>query len=292
MRAGTIFELAGKAGLIPGGKKPEDIEGLIRVGRGANLSEYLKCFELPLKVLQEGENITRAAAELCEDMAADGVSHAQIRFAPQLHTRRMSQEEAVRAALEGLSGAGINAGLILCCMRFDRNAPENEETVRLAHKYAGRGVRGADLAGDESRRPLAYYENIIVKMREMGVLLTLHAGEAAGAGEVIRAVKYGAKRIGHGLGAAYSGEAMAMLKENDVCLEICPTSNLQTGAARSWETHPVKILREMGVRISINTDNRTVSGVTLGSEYENLKEKLGFTDGEIEECNRRAVEAL
>lgn len=258
------------------------LEKLLTVPAGCtSLAEYLEKFELPLSVLQTDETISEAAAMLIETLAEEGLCYAEIRFAPQLHMRRgLTQRRIVEAAVEGLQRgcrkSQMPAQLILCCMRGKDNERENQDTVQAAAEYLGKGICGLDLAGNEGAYPTSGYQNLFAAASEAEIPFVIHAGEAAGAESVNCAVEFGAKRIGHGLRALESAGTTALLRDRQIPLELCYTSNLQTKAAESPETYPIRHFMEKGVRVTVNTDNRTVSGTTLKQEYRLLGSQQGL----------------
>lgn len=265
----TVPTLAQLAGV----DLPENLEDALKVpAEHKSLNDYLKCFELPLTLLQSGEALRLAAYELGRSLAAQGLLYVEVRFAPQLHTRcGMSQEQAVQAVCEGLAqagreGHGFYSQAILCCMRGGGLA-ENEETIRLAAKYLGRGVCAADLAGAEGLYPTEGYREVFAQAKALGVPFTIHAGEAAGPESVRAAVEMGAARIGHGVHALADKALTGLLAERSIPLELCFTSNLQTRAVASPEEFPLRAFLARGIRATVNTDNLTVSGTTLQEEY-------------------------
>lgn len=208
-----------------------------------DLTEYLKCFDLPVKVMQSHDAIAYSVKSLVKRLDAQGLIYAEIRFAPQLHTDKgMTQDEVVQAAIEGLKQGvsesnGIKANLILCCMRGDgSNDAANMETIDLAKKYLGKGVVATDLAGAEALYPTSYYKPTFAYATQQGVPFTIHAGEADGVESMNLALDYGAKRIGHGIRSYNDAATMARLKQLDVCLDLCPKSNLDTHALEGMTT--------------------------------------------------------
>ena len=184
-------------------KNDEELCSMLTVSDDCeSLNDFLKCFELPLKLLQTKEGLSEAVYLILEDMRKNNVIYAELRFAPQLHTQQgMTQKMAIEAALDGIKRALIPANLILCCMRGDGNEEQNDLTVELAHKYLVKdgGVVAVDLAGAESLYPNTSYKKLFKKVSEYGIPFTIHAGEADGAGSVMEAVNMGAARIGHGV---------------------------------------------------------------------------------------------
>ena len=249
------------------------LEKLLTVSPGCtSLAEYLEKFELPLSVLQTEETISEAVAMLTETLAEEGLCYGEIRFAPQLHMQRgLTQRQIVEAAAEGLQRGSrktqMPAQLILCCMRGEDNDRENRDTVQAAAEYLGKGICGLDLAGNEGAYPTSGYKALFAMASEANIPFVIHAGEAAGAESVKWAVEFGARRIGHGLRALECERTTALLRDRKIPLELCYTSNLQTKAANSPETYPLRRFMEEGVRVTVNTDNMTVSGTTLKQEY-------------------------
>ena len=289
-----------------GQKIPEDFKLRMKYdSTSGTLVDYLKCFELPLSFMQSPENVRYCVMALQEDLVNEGINYAEIRFAPQLHLARdeygkakYSQMEVVQAACEGLEyGAlmGIETRLILCMMRGG-NDKDNEETVDAAKEFLGKGVVMLDLAGDEAGYPVTLYSELFGYAKKHNIPFTIHAGEAAGPESIENALKLGAKRIGHGLAAAEDKTLMKYLAEHKIMLEMCPTSNIQTGAVKRlalaltgnspaiqnmtndelfYEYYPLRKFLEAGIDITINTDNRVVSDTILKNEFELIK-KFGY----------------
>jgi len=252
-----------------------------------SLNEYLQCFELPLLVLQTGNCLEIAAYELAKDLEAKGLIYAEIRYAPGLHVRKgLDQEGAIRAVLAGLGRAmresrnGIVLRTILCCMRGADTHATNLETVRLAAEYLGRGVVAVDLAGAEALYPTGDYEEEFTYAKRLGVPFTIHAGEAAGPESIWKALEFGAVRIGHGVRAIEDEELMRELKERGTVLEMCPISNLQTKAIEDIRDYPLRTYLEQGIKVTINSDNMTVSNTWAGKEFEYLFQYYGLTEAE------------
>ena len=261
-----------------------------------SLSEYLEKFTLPLSLLATQEALEYATLSLIGRLAQEGVVYAEIRFAPALHTSRgLTQREAVSAALAGLrlgvASHPISANLILCCMRGQGNEEDNIETLRVAKEFLGCGVASIDLAGDELKYPTESFEYLFSAARAAGIPMTLHAGEAAGAESVIAAVEAGAVRIGHGVRSVSSPEAVGLLVSRGVTLELCPSSNLQTGAVSSFDEYPLKRLMELGVLVTVNTDNKTVSHTSVREEYIIARDRFGLSEEELVRLGRNSARA-
>lgn len=297
LRPDTVWELAQEQGVVLPASSKEELVSFLQVPEECqNLNEYLERFDLPLLVLQRPEALERVTYELVEDLAKQGLTYAEIRFAPQLSTKQgLSQDEVVEAAIRGLNRAlvdypSMKAGLILCFMRgADRLA--NEITLESAKRYCGKGVLAVDLAGAEALFKTSEYEDIFQKARAAGLQFTIHAGEADGPESVRKALEFGTKRLGHGVRAIEDEELVEQLIRENVTLEVCPISNLHTKLAKDVHDHPIRRLFDRGVRVTVNTDNMTVSHTSLDREYTFLKEYYGFTDEEIAKMNEYAREA-
>lgn len=257
-----------------------------------DLTQYLTKFDLPLKIMQTKDNLKRVAYELAEDLKKDEVIYAEVRFAPQLHINNgLSFEEVVDSVLEGIKLVdGIEINLLLCMMR-GASYDYNLKTIDTAEKYLGKGVVGLDLAGDENQYKTKDYKQLFVIAKEKKIPFTIHAGEADGVLSVKDAIGFGAKRIGHGIKIADDDKMLDFVKEKDVFLEVCPTSNVDTKAVSSYENHPIKKLYEKGVKVTINTDDRTVSNISLTNEYKKLKECFAFSDKDFLNMNINAIQA-
>lgn len=254
----------------------------------ASLTEYLEKFELPIAVMQTKENLKRITKEVLEDLKEEHVIYVELRFAPLLHIKKgLSQQEVVEAVIEGLEEVkGITCRLILCCMR-DKKV-ENLETIKVAQKFKNSYVVALDLAGDESRYPTYLFQDLFLKAKKLGIPYTIHAGEASDYHSIEEALLLGASRIGHGVAAIQNQTIMEELYKKHILLEICPQSNVDTKLVSEKQNHPVKQLYS-NCLISINTDNRTVSQITLTKEYEDLIKIFGFTIEDIKQCNLNAI---
>jgi adenosine deaminase len=244
-----------------------------------SLNQYLKCFYLTGSVMQSRDTIAAGMARLIKRLDSQGIAYAEVRYAPQKHLRKgLSQDDVIRASIEGLErgladSSGIRANIILSCMRGENNDALNMETVQLAKKYLGNGVCAVDLAGAEALYPTYRYRELFSVARELGLPFTIHAGEADGVESMRLAVEYGARRIGHGIRSYNDDATKELLRERDVCLECCPTSNMQTKAVEGMSKlslYPLRRFIEDSVSICINTDNMTVSGTTVQNELQKL----------------------
>lgn len=247
----------------------------------SDLNTYLEKFAFPCSLLQTEAGLTAAASGLLAELSESGFLYAEIRFAPQKSTDNgLTQKQAVEAVIKGMKSSSLRSGLILCCMRGSDNTEENFETVRLAGDFLGQGVCAVDLAGAEALYPTGDFEDLFAYARELGVPFTIHAGEAAGAESVGTALQFGAKRIGHGVRSSEDQAVMKRLAETGVVLELCPTSNLNTAVYGSIKDYPLRKLMTEGVRVTVNTDNTTVSATSLRKEFGLLRETFSLTDAE------------
>ena len=278
---------------IPVEPDDEKLLKMLQVGPDCkDLNEYLEKFAFPGSLLQKPEAITRAVENLRKELKDQGLLYAEIRFAPQLHLLKgLTQRQVVEAAVEGLKADGVKAELILCCMRGDRNREENMETVRLTAEFLGKGVCATDLAGAEALFPNPGFEDLFALAQELKVPYTIHSGEALGPESVYQALAFGTKRLGHGVRSVEDPDLLKRLAEEQVTLELCPTSNLNTNIFASIEEYPLVALMNAGVRVTLNTDNIMVSGVTLESEWEKVIRTFGLSGDQILTLQKNAAEA-
>ena len=293
----TVLELAQEQNIVLPASDPDELKlFLCAPSDCGSLNEYLEKFDLPLLVLQTKEAVRKAMYVLTSSLKEQGLLYAEIRFAPQLHTKKgMTQEETVKAAIQGmqeaLAGSFFKAKLILCCMRGADNREENLLTVRTAAAFLGRGVAAVDLAGAEALFPTEDFAEVFALAKELGVPYTIHAGEADGPESIWAALRMGASRIGHGVRACEDKELMEVLRERQIPLEMCPSSNVQTKAVPSLEEHPVLDYLRRGLLVTVNTDNMTVSDTTEEREYGLLSQRLGMTKEEHKKLLLNAADA-
>jgi adenosine deaminase len=260
-----------------------------------SLLEYLRGFALTVAAMATQPGLERVAFEAAVDARADGCVLAEFRIAPALfEPHGLSPEGAIEAMLQGLARSALPSGLILCSMR-ERSTAEAERVAALAARYLGQGVIGFDLAGAELGHPPAEHAGALRIARDAGVPLTIHAGEADAAPRVIEAARLGARRVGHGVrladalhpreGAATDARDGAALideaRERKLHLELCPTSNVHTGAAASIAAHPIGLLHRAGLSVSFHTDNQLMSRITMSQEAEGLLREGGLTRHEL-----------
>lgn len=272
------------------GKKTEEVKSEMEVDETcSSLTDYLQKFKLPISIMQSKESLEEISYELVEELKKDDVIYAEIRFAPNFHTQKLSLNEVVDSVLKGLSRGKIKTNLILCCMRGDTKE-NNEKIIDLAYQYLNKGVCAIDLAGDEKNYPNELYSYIFEKCKKLNIPFTIHAGEASGYQSIEQAIALGTKRIGHGIRAIENEETIKKLIDKNITLEICPTSNLNT-LSMDIKNHPVYELYKKGVKVTINTDNRTVSNTSLEKEYDILKKTFQFQDMDFIKMNKNAIEA-
>lgn len=297
LNPGNMSHMAQMSGISLPTTDEKEIKKLLMVEPDCtNLSEYLEKFELPLRVLQTEECLRYAVYELLRDLHDEGLCYAEIRFAPQLHTARgMSQESAVREAIDGLrcgiEDFGVRAQLILCCMRGDKNHSDNLETIRVAERFLGQGVCAVDLAGNEAAYPTESFADIFDEARKRRIPVIIHAGEAAGPDSIRKALELGAVRIGHGIHAIEDEQLMHILRERNIFLEMCYSSNLQTRTVDKTEDYPIRQFVQEGIKVTVNTDNITVSNTTLRREYHLLQKQFDLTEEALKQIALNGVDA-
>jgi len=294
LRPETLVDLAQRYGY---GDLPETDPAalaawLARSAHRGHLELYLDAFRHTVAVMQTREALIRIARECAEDLAADGIVYAEVRFAPELHTDAgLSLEQVVEAVLEGFergsNGRSIRVYALLTAMR---TAARSLEIADLAVRYRDQGVVGFDIAGAEAgNRPSRHLDAFQYVARE-NFHITIHAGEGFGLPSIWEAVQWcGAERLGHGVriiddiavpasGADNPalGRLASYIRDRRIPLEMCPTSNVQTGATASIASHPIGLLAALRFRVTVNTDNRLMSGITLSSELAALTEAFGY----------------
>jgi adenosine deaminase len=298
LRPATIIELAGQTGYqgLPSADVAELTRWMSGVAQRGKLELYLEAFQHTVAVMQTREALIRVAAECAEDLAADGVVYAEVRFAPELHVGRgLSLDQVVEAVLEGFrrgsSGRGITVYALLTAMR---TAARSLEIAELAVRHRDAGVVGFDIAGAEAGSPPSRHLDAFQYVARENFHITIHAGEGFGLPSIWEALQWcGAERLGHGVRiiddvqvgpdrTATMGRLASYVRDRRIPLEMCPTSNVQTGAVASIKDHPIGLLRELSFRVTVNTDNRLMSGVSLSSEFHALTEAFGYGWRDIE----------
>jgi adenosine deaminase len=314
LRPATIVELASEFGYtdLPT-RDPRDLAKVLASGASrGHLNLYLEAFRHTVGVMQERDALVRVAAECAQDLAADGIVYAEVRFAPELHTERgLSLDEVVDAVLEGFrlgtaqapapGGRPIQVVALLTAMR---TAARSLEIAELAVRFRDEGVVGFDIAGAEKGWPPSRHLDAFQYVHRENFHTTIHAGEGFGLPSIWEAVQYcGAERLGHGVrivddiavaprsGEVKLGPLAAYVRDRRIPLEMCPSSNVQTGAASSIAAHPLRLLRQLRFRVTVNTDNRLMSQVSLSSEFALLSAEFGYGWGDIEWLTLNAMKS-
>jgi adenosine deaminase len=288
-----MFELAKKDGIYLEYDDVKDFRESI-LKKVNSLPEYLQKFDIPLKICNNPSNITRIAQEIMEDASKEGVSYIELRFAPTVYSKDIKHScKKVEAALEGIKLGreryGIEGGLILCIMRHEDIRKANA-LVDIAQMYNGKGVVAIDLVGDEKSYPPKLFKSVYEKAKKMGLNITIHSGEIPEPRNVSDAINVlHAKRIGHGLFSIMDNNIIDYLRISKIPLEMCIKSNLDTGNINKLERHPAKILLDKGVKVTINTDNRTISNCTLSDEYLRFI-RLGATKKDMIKVAKNGIE--
>ncbi|WP_410650516.1 adenosine deaminase [Amycolatopsis sp. cmx-4-54] len=303
LRPATVAELAEQTGYraLPTSDPVELGRWFREAADSGSLVSYLETFAHTCGVMQTEEALVRVAAEAVEDLAADGVVYAEVRYAPELFVERgLSLDAVVEAIQAGFAegerrvaadGGRIRVGTLLCAMRQHARALE---IAGLAVRYRDAGVVGFDIAGPEDGFPPTRNLDAFEFLRTNNAHFTIHAGEAFGLASIWEAIQHcGAERLGHGVrivddiktdsdGTVHLGRLAAYVRDRRIPLEICPTSNVQTGAARSIGEHPIGLLTRLRFRVTVNTDNRLMSGCSMTSEFAALSNAFGFGVADLE----------
>jgi adenosine deaminase len=283
----TLKELAQEQGLPLQAGSDAELLDQMRVGEQCeSLKEYLSKFSFVLPYLQTCAALERVAFEVVEQAAKDKVRYIEVRFAPQLHRLQgLSNHEVIHHVVEGLKRGeqafGTVARAIIICLR-SHSYEWNKEVIEEAARFYKKGVVAVDLAGDEASFPAMLFRQLFEGAQRLGLPVTIHAGEAAGAENVREAItSLGAVRIGHGVRMLEDPEVVALVKERQIPLEMCPLSNIQTKAVSGWDAYPLRRYLKQGIVVTVNTDNMTVTGTTIQKEYELLIDHCGITLNEI-----------
>ncbi len=273
MRVETIEELAVEQKVTLPTTDPQKLRHILLCGRNAgSLEEFLKAFDLTLMVLQDKDGLARAAYDLACDAADENIWYLEVRFSPILHQNNgLRLSEIVDAVLEGLKKAEqekkIRTGVIICGMRHMSPAI-SLRLAQLAVAYKNRGVVGFDLAGAEQGFPPKHHIEAFYLIRNNNINCTVHAGEGYGPESIHQAIHYcGAHRIGHCTRLREDGDLLNYVADRRIPLEICLTSNVQTGTVKSIEDHPFQLYFDYSLRVTLNTDNRLMSNTTVTDEY-------------------------
>jgi adenosine deaminase len=303
LRPATVIDLAREYGYdrLPTTDVDELAAWFRRGADRKSLELYLETFEHTVGVLQDRDANIRVAAECAEDLAADGVAYAEVRMAPELMTERgLTLDEAQSAILEGFRIGSMHAAaagkpiVMRSIVTAMRQAARSVEVAECAVRWRDAGVVGFDVAGPEKGYPPTRYQDAFDLIRRENFHITIHAGESFGLPSIWEALQFaGAERLGHGVrivdditvrpdGSIELGRLAAFVRDRRVPLEMCPSSNVHTGAAASIAEHPIELLRRLRFRVTVNTDNRLMSGVSMTSEFAALDEAFRIGLGEME----------
>jgi adenosine deaminase len=301
LRPATIIDLAGQIGHeVPTTDADELGQWFFEAASSGSLERYLETFTHTVAVMQTRDNLRRVAREFVEDLAADGVVYAEARWAPEQHLEDgLTTAEAVEAVCDGLrdgmdvvaaSGRRILVQQLVTAMR---HTTPSREIAELAIRYRYSGVAGFDIAGAEAGFPPTRYLDAFDYLKHNNSYFTIHAGEAFGLPSIWEALQIcGANRLGHGVriiddikigedGTPALGDLAAYVRNQRVPLEMCPTSNVQTGAAASIGEHPIGLLADLRFRVTVNSDNQLMSRTTLSREFQQLSEAFGYTLSDV-----------
>ena len=328
LRPATVLELAAAIGHDLPASDAESLGAWFRESADSgSLERYLETFDHTIAVMQTREGLVRVAREFVEDLALDGVVYAEVRWAPEQHTQQgLTLDEAVEAVQEGLeagaaaaiaAGRVIQVGQLITAMR---HADRGQEIAELAVRHRDRGAVGFDIAGAENGFLPSRFAGAFTYLASEQFPVTIHAGEAAGLDSIQDALVAGrALRLGHGVriaedieieesdepgdapdddeevGIANLGRIASWVRDRGIPLELCPSSNLQTGAVAAFgetiDAHPFDLLYQLGFKVTVNTDNRLMSGVTLTGEFELLVDTFGYDLGDLLDLTLNAVDA-
>ncbi len=296
----TSYQLAKERGIVDEQMSFEEFKQRMIVPKdNKDLGTFLDRFVFPIAILQDEEAIYRSMCALIQNLANEGLIYAEIRYAPQVHCQKgMSQAEVVAVTLKAKEWAktacpSIQVNFILCMMVYAEptNTKENQETIHVAKQFLGKGVVAIDLAGYEGGQPMLSFQPLFEEANELGVPYTIHAGESGPAKHVEEAIMMGAKRIGHGGHCTQDEQVVELVIQNKIPLEICPTSNVQCHNQPSYELHALHELHRKGALVTISTDNRSLSDVSLVDEYDFLIKTNLLTEADLHQFTLNAIHA-
>lgn len=312
LRPQTVLDIAGQTGYdgLPATDVDELGSWFKTAAHSGSLVRYLEPFAHTVAVMQTPESLHRVAFECVEDLAEDSVVYAEVRFAPELHlTRGLSLDAVVDAVLAGFAdgqqaaaaaGRPITVRTLVTAMR---HAARSRDIAELAIRFRDRGVVGFDIAGAEAGYPPTRHLDAFEYMRSNNARFTIHAGEAFGLPSIHEAIAFcGADRLGHGVrivdditetpdGGHRLGRVANIVRDKRIPLELCPSSNVQTGAARSIAEHPFDLLARLRFRVTVNTDNRLISDTTMSQEMARLVEAFGYGWSDLERFTINAMKS-
>jgi adenosine deaminase len=312
LRPATVIDIAGETGYdgLPATEVDELATWFRTRSHSGSLERYLEPFSHTVAVMQTAESLYRVAYECVEDLAADSVVYAEVRFAPELHIDRgMSFDAIVDNVLLGLAageqacaaaGRPVTVRLLVTAMR---HAAVSREIAELAIRFRDKGVVGFDIAGAEAGNPPTRHLDAFEYMRDHNARFTIHAGEAFGLPSIHEAIAFcGADRLGHGVrivddidvvegGGIRLGRLASILRDKRIPLELCPSSNVQTGAVKSIADHPFDLLARARFRVTVNTDNRLMSDTSMSMEMHRLVEAFGYGWSDLERFTINAMKS-
>ncbi len=312
LRPATVLDIAGQVGYedLPATDEAELATWFRTAAHSGSLVRYLEPFAHTVAVMQTPAALHRVAYECVEDLAADSVVYAEVRFAPELHINQgLSLDDVVDAVLAGFAdgekaaaaeGRTITARCLVTAMR---QAARSREIAELAIRFRDKGVVGFDIAGAEAGYPPSRHLDAFEYMRNNNARFTIHAGEAFGLPSIHEAIAFcGADRLGHGVrivddiqvqadGTVHLGRLAAILRDKRIPFEMCPSSNVQTGAVRSIANHPFDLLARLRFRVTVNTDNRLMSDTTMSQEMHRLVEAFGYGWSDLERFTINAMKS-
>jgi adenosine deaminase len=270
-------------------------ESFVAPPKCSDLADYLKRAIHGFELMQTKEQLRLVTLDLMNQLKADNVIYAEIRFAPLLHiTRGLTPYEVVQtvndALTVGIHQTGVEARLILCTLRhyFEE---QSLETVNLVEQFRGSKVVAFDIAGDEAGYPITAHTSSFLYAKEKNIPVTSHAGEACGASSVWETLHhFHPQRIGHGVRSVEDESLLGYLKQKNIHLEVCPTSNVQTNVVNTIADHPADKIYRQGISMSINTDARTISDTTLEKEYAIMEKYFQWNKSHFYQCNLQAIE--
>ncbi len=289
LRVETVIDEAERQKVKLPTENIDELKKMLQPGFGCkSLVEYLKAFDITLSVLQDEDALYRVAYELIEDVSKENVKYIEVRYSPILHQKKglglVAILEAVLAGLkQGEKDFGVKSGIIICGIR-NIDPKYSMKLAELSVAYKNKGVVAFDLAGAEEDYPAKEHRDAFHLVLKNNLNSTAHAGEAYGPESIHQAIHYcGAHRIGHGTRLFENGDLLNYVNDHRIPLEICISSNIQTKAVKRFEDHPVRLYYDLGLRITLNTDNRLVSDTTLTREFMIAHEHYGFTLEEIKD---------
>lgn len=291
IRPATVVDLARENGVDFPFRTAEELDQALDF---EDFLRFLAMFQVVNRCLVKPSDFERIARELIEDLAAQNVVYAEIRYSPMHPMQRgLSFDDVTAAVVEGVRQGSAETGMPLALIcGLTRQWDFCLETTKLAAEWAGRGVDAIDIGGDEAGFPAEGFVDVYDLARRTGLQLTAHAGEASGPESVWAALKLlGVKRIGHGIRSIEDPTLVEYLRGEGVTLEVCPTSNVKTGVVASYAEHPLRRLFDAGVRVTVSSDDPAMFRTDVAREYEVAAREFGFTEAELGQLTRNAIDA-